>query len=62
MGAARRQFTRGRGRAGAPRATSWISLAQTFASISGAGTILNSATAALLASRPFTVIRSHLEV
>ncbi len=57
-----RQFTRGRGRLGAPRReTSWLVITPNTTTVTGAGgTIHNSLTTAEKAKRPFTVIRTHL--
>ena len=58
----RKRFARGRGRAGSPRETSWIGIALTNSSISSIGSVLNSFNAAALAKRPFTIVRTYLEV
>ncbi len=59
---AHRQFARGRGRLGSKRETSWFDIALTFTGIPDAGIILNSLTALELAKRPFTIVRTYLEV
>jgi len=53
-----RQFTRGRGRLGSKRMTSWLEIPPV---LSGPGvTLLASLSALELAKRPFTVVRTHL--
>ena len=55
-----RSFTRGRGRLGSPRLTSWVGITETISNLSGGGNIaalINSMGAGLLATRPFTIIR-----
>jgi len=56
-----RQYTRGRGRLGAPRATSWLEVEFSTTNITAAN-ILASLTTAEKAKRPFTIIRTRLEV
>jgi len=60
--AAGRQFTRGRGRLGSRRETSWLSIDFAAANAASTAVITHIMTAAELAKRPFTVIRTHLEV
>ncbi len=57
-----RQFTRGRGRLGSPRLTSWIGLPATSVTLAAASTatLMLSLNAAALATRPWTVIRTHM--
>ena len=57
-----RRFSRGRGRLGSDRIMSWLPIDIASFSVSAAGTIVNSLTTAEKARRPFTVIRTHLEV
>ena len=57
---ARKQFSRGRGRLGSERQTSWFPIDITSTTVSSLGSILNSLTAAEQAKRPFTVVRTHL--
>jgi len=58
-----RKFTRGRGRLGSRRETSWVFIAPTRTTlVAVGGTILASGNAALLGKRPFTIIRTHLYV
>jgi len=58
---ARRRGFSGPNRVTARRLTTWTELEATSTNITSAGgTILNSLNAALLAKRPFTVIRTHL--
>ena len=58
-----RRFTRGRGRLGSPRETSWLSIDFDEQVLGAPGTaITHTMTAEELAKRPFTVIRTHLEV
>ncbi len=55
-----RRFTRGRGRLGSPRITSWVGVTETITSLGGGGSIaalIGSMNASLLATRPFTIIR-----
>ncbi len=55
----RRSFVR----SGAKRKTLWIGIGSTASTLtSSGGTILNSLNAAALALRPFTVVRTHLEL
>ncbi len=56
------KFSRSRGRLGSPRQTSWFPIDLTSTTVSGAGSLLNSLTTAELARRPFTIIRTHLEM
>ena len=52
-----------RGRSGAKRTTTWFDLPATSTNFSAAGgTILLSLTAAELAKRPFTIVRTHVEL
>ncbi len=57
-----RRFTRTRGRSGAPRRESlWVSLDGSATNLAAAGaTLINSASAGLLALRPFTIVRTHI--
>jgi len=57
-----RQFTRSRGRLGSKRATLWADIGLSRTAIATGGSVLNSAGASLLAKRPFTIVRVHLEV
>ena len=56
------RFTRGRGRLGSKRETSWLPIDVVNTGIGGAGTILNSLTVAEKAKWPFTIIRTHLSI
>ena len=56
-----RSFTRGRGRLGASRKTLWAGFGGSNTNLAaGAATIINSANAALLLLRPFTIVRTRL--
>jgi len=57
-----KRFNRSRGRLGSKRLTSWASIDFTQTVVSGNGNILNSLGASGLAKRPFTIVRTHLEV
>jgi len=57
-----RQFTRSRGRLGTRRETSWFPIDFVFSGVGVAGVILNSLTTTEKAKRPFTILRTHLEV
>ncbi len=56
------RFTRGRGRLGSKRLTSWFPIDLTSTLVSASGTILNSLTVPEKAKRPFTIVRTYLEV
>jgi len=55
-----RRFTRGRGRAGSKRMSSWFDIAPTITNVAATSVVLNVMVAAELAKRPFTVVRTHL--
>jgi len=57
-----RRFTRGRGRLGSTREMSWLEIEPTRSTLSNAVAISHTMTAAELAKRPFTVVRTHLFV
>ncbi len=57
-----RQFTRSRGRLGSPRKTTWFSIDVDSEANDGSASISHSMTAVELAKRPFTVIRTYLQV
>ena len=58
-----RQFTRGRGRLGARRMTSWFDIVPVGTTMTATGgTIQQALTTAEKAKRPFTIIRTHLIV
>ena len=58
-----RRFHRSVVRSGPRRSTSWFSLPPVCSTVTGeGGTLLYSLTAAELAMRPFTIVRTHLEV
>ncbi len=56
------RFTRGRGRLGSKRLTSWFPIDVTTTLISASGSLLNSLTVAEKAKRPFTIVRTYLEI
>ena len=56
-----KRFTRGVGR-GARRVTSWLDIPLTTSSLDGASALINSLTAEELQKRPFTIVRTYLEV
>ncbi len=57
------RYTRSRGRLGSPRETLWVGIqaADVTFTVAG-GTIITAANAALLALRPFTIIRQYYEI
>jgi len=57
-----RRFTRGRGRLGEKRQTLWLFSSVVQQSLDGNAALVGVLNAAALALRPFTVVRTHLEV
>ena len=57
-----RIYTRGRGRLGSRRETSWLAIDPGVDTVSATAILAGSLNAAALAKRPFTVIRTILEV
>ena len=57
-----RQFTRGRGRAGSKRMTSWLTIDGFGATVSNSAVLVASLTTLEKAKRPFTIVRTRMEV
>ncbi len=55
------RFTRGRGRLGSDRITTWLAIDYSATTTNGSAAISHVMTAVELAKRPFTVIRTHIE-
>ena len=55
-------FTRSRGRQGSARQTEWVGFGTTSVTLTASGgTVIGVGNAALLAFRPFTIVRTHFE-
>ena len=54
-----KQFTRGRGRLGSKRLTSWVGFTLAQVTVDGSANLVQSFNAALLAVRSFTIVRTH---
>jgi len=57
-----RQFTRGRGRLGSQRKTSWFPIDRATTALDNSSVLIASLTVGEQAKRPFTIIRTHLEI
>ena len=57
-----RRFTRGRGRLGSTRATSWGIIGPFSQLLNNAAVVITSLNAEFLAKRPFTIVRTHMVV
>jgi len=57
-----KQFTRGRGRLGSKRVSTWLSIDPLVLTLSASASISHIMTTVELAKRPFTLVRTHLEM